>query len=537
MTLVLHLPFGTPVVVERHLVVGRLPECDIVVPDALVSGRHFEIAPAPGGAQLVDLRSSNGTFVNGVRIETPQVLTGGEEIAIGSQRITVERIVETKPADLRLVVRVGPDAGMFAAISIESPLVVGRAEDADLVLADPIVSAHHCRVSLVRPPAGPCPHCGTQAIAGDAHCTGCGRQRIAAEVEDLGSANGTLVDGTAVPEHGRADLLEGGEIQLGDSVIVFGSPSDPVNQGPAPTVIRATPAALTASHNVSTPPPVAAAAATSSPPSLARRIPLAAWIVGGIAIVAIALVLIVALGGSDDSGSPSGASHDAAWVIEQEGKTTVQVFACDDSSKSRCDATFSSGSGSVIDLGDGLVLTNFHVIANDAASAPQSNLYVGISITGEKIKDAEVVGYSACDDLALIRVVDDVSAFNLKQVEFAEPDSVRIGEGVVVIGYPGTVGSTEDGDSPLQLTTGSVSALNVVIENYIDLIQTDAPINHGNSGGPMFDLDGKQIGVASLGDDESTQGIHYAISVARVNKVLPSMKTGTKQSGLSNCPA
>ena len=75
------------------------------------------------------------------------------------------------------------------------------------------------------------------------------------------------------------------------------------------------------------------------------------------------------------------------------------------------------------------------------------------------------------------------------------------------------------------------------LENYIDLIQTDAPINHGNSGGPMFDLDGHQIGVASLGEGNDTQGIHYAISVAQILKVLPTLKTGGKQTGLSNCPA
>jgi S1-C subfamily serine protease/pSer/pThr/pTyr-binding forkhead associated (FHA) protein len=529
MTLRLRTPAGATFAIDRALVIGRLPECDVVLADGLVSGRHFELTTTADGATLVDLQSSNGTFINGQRVTMPTALRGGESIEIGSQRLMIERVSGQAVGDFQLSVRTGPDAGTTSALSLAAPLLIGRDADAELRLVDPLASARHCRVMLVRPPAGPCPHCRMQAVAGDAHCSGCGRQRVAAEVEDLGSANGTLVDGTAVPPMGRADLLEGGEIQVGDSVIVFGSRSDPVAPGASPTVIRAVPTSLAAAAAAQTAP--GAPAALSPVP--ARRIPLAAWIVGGIAIVAIAIVLVVALGGSK---SPSGSSRDAAWVMEQEGKTTVQVFACDDSSEAQCDDTFSSGSGSVIDLGDGLILTNFHVIANDAASYPRPNLSVGMSITGEKIKQAEVVGYSACDDLALIRVVDDVSSFSLKQVEFAESDSIRIGEGVVVLGYPGTVGSTEDGDSPLQLTTGSVSALNVVIENYVDLIQTDAPINHGNSGGPMFDLDGKQIGVASLGDDEETQGIHYAISVAQVQKVLPELKSGMKQTGLTSCP-
>jgi S1-C subfamily serine protease/pSer/pThr/pTyr-binding forkhead associated (FHA) protein len=531
MTIRLTLPTSDSVDVDRTLIVGRLPECDVVIADVLVSGNHFEIGPAPGGAQIVDLQSSNGTFVNGERLVAPRVLTGGEEIAVGSQKIMVERVVQVAPADLRLVVRVGIDTGTATRITDSAPIVIGRSDDADLKLTDPLVSARHCQVALVRPPAGPCPHCGMLAQPGDAHCVGCGRARIAAEVEDLGSANGVLVDGTPVNPHARADLLEGGELQLGDTIIVFGSESDPVNLGPAPTVIRSIPKNLDAPATPTAPPAI--------PTAPRRRISPLAWIVGGIAIIAVAIVIVVALT-SSDSAPPqvtqaTEPQHDAAWVVAQQALTTVQVFSCDYETETRCDDTWGSGSGSVIDLGASLVLTNFHVIANAAATQPLANLSVGISITGEKIKVAEVVGFSACDDLALIKVTEDVSSFQLKQVSFADPASIAVGESVVVLGYPGTISTSRSGDAQQQLTTGSVSALNVKLENYIDLIQTDAPINHGNSGGPMFDLDGNQIGVASLGEGNNTQGIHYAISVAQILKVLPKMKAGTKQTGLSNC--
>ncbi len=68
------------------------------------------------------------------------------------------------------------------------------------------------------------------------------------------------------------------------------------------------------------------------------------------------------------------------------------------------------------------------------------------------------------------------------------------------------------------------------------LIQTNAQINGGNSGGPMFNFDGEQLGVAALTDNSKTQGILYAISVRQVNKVLATMKDGTTQTGLSSCP-
>ncbi len=198
MTIRLTLPTSDSVDVDRTMIVGRLPECDVVIADVLVSGNHFEIGPAPGGAQIVDLQSSNGTFVNGERLIAPRVLTGGEEIAVGSQKIMVERVVQAAPADLRLVVRVGIDTGIAARITDAAPIMIGRGDDADLKLSDPLVSARHCQVALVRPPAGPCPHCGMLSQPGDAHCVGCGRARIAAEVEDLGSANGVLVDGSPV---------------------------------------------------------------------------------------------------------------------------------------------------------------------------------------------------------------------------------------------------------------------------------------------------------------------------------------------------
>ena len=528
----LKLPSGDSVAVDRRLVIGRLPECDVVIADALVSGQHFEIGPAPGGAQILDLGSSNGTFVNGERLTGARVLTGGEEIAIGAHKLTVERVVEIKPADLRLSVRVGPDLGTETRIAEGAPLVIGRADDAALTLTDPLVSSRHCQVVLARPPAGPCAHCSTHAAAGDAHCVGCGRQRIAAEVEDLGSANGTLVDGTAVAKNGRADLLEGGEIQLGDTIVVFGSSSDPVQTGPAPTVIRSIPMELGT--------PVAASAAPTTQ-TQSRHIPTIAWIVGAIAVVAVAVIVIVALSQSDSPApaATTGAEqpHDAAWVMKKESRAAVQVIACDYASEASCGDTWGTGSGSVIDLDAGLILTNFHVIANDDASEPLPNLAVAVKVNGEKAKTARVVGFSACDDLALIKIIEDFSSFNLQEVTLATPTSIEVGENVVVLGFPGTSATTANGEQQLQLTTGSISALNVTLDNYRDLIQTDAPINPGNSGGPMFDMDGRQIGVASLGDGNDTQGIHYAISVNQVNKVLPSMKTGTKQSGLSNCPA
>ena len=82
MTIRLNLPTSEAVDVDRTLMVGRLPECDVVIADVLVSGNHFEIGPAPGGAQIVDLQSSNGTFVNGKRINEVEI-NNGDEVFFG----------------------------------------------------------------------------------------------------------------------------------------------------------------------------------------------------------------------------------------------------------------------------------------------------------------------------------------------------------------------------------------------------------------------------------------------------------------------
>ena len=542
MSLRLVLSDGGRIDVDRKLTVGRLPECDVVIADALVSGRHFEIGPGLVGAQIVDLQSSNGTFVDGQRLVEPRVLQGGEQIAIGSHRILVERVVQVPAADLLLTVRVGPDSGKTARISDGLPVLVGRADDAGLRLSDPVVSARHCQVALVHSSAGPCAHCGGLAVAGDAHCVGCGRQRVAAEVEDLGSANGVLVNGTPVATNGRAELVEGGEIQLGDTVIVFGSASDPVTVGPAPTVIRSIPHGLADAAPAAAAPPPPPPPPPPVPPSRPRRVPVVGWIVLGIAVIAVAVVAVVALssagGGTAAApvGTASAAPHDAVWVQETQRDATVQVFACSYVTKSTCDDTFGWGSGSIIDADLGLVLTNFHVIANDDASQPLSEVSVTVRTNSGEELEAEVVGFSACDDLAVIKITQASDREGLKQVTFADPASIKPGEAVVALGYPGTTQSEAGGMEQLTLTTGNVSAIGVKAYNYIDLVQTDTAINHGNSGGPLFDLYGKQVGVNTLGGPDDTVGINYAISIRRVNAVLADLKAGDEQAGFDSCP-
>jgi serine protease Do len=155
----------------------------------------------------------------------------------------------------------------------------------------------------------------------------------------------------------------------------------------------------------------------------------------------------------------------------------------------------SLGSGFVIDP-SGLVVTNNHVIAD----ADEISVILN---DGTKLK-AELVGKDVKSDLALLRVHTDKP---LRAVKFGDSDKLRLGEWVIAIGNPFSLGGS--------VTAGIVSARNRDINSgpYDNYIQTDAAINRGNSGGPLFNLNGEVIGIntAIISPSGGSIGIGFAI--------------------------
>jgi serine protease Do len=155
----------------------------------------------------------------------------------------------------------------------------------------------------------------------------------------------------------------------------------------------------------------------------------------------------------------------------------------------------SLGSGFVIDP-SGLVVTNNHVIAD----ADEINVILN---DGTKLP-AQLVGKDSKADLALLRVHADKP---LKSVAFGDSDKLRLGEWVIAIGNPFSLGGT--------VTAGIVSARNRDINSgpYDNYIQTDAAINRGNSGGPLFNLNGEVIGIntAIISPSGGSIGIGFAV--------------------------
>ncbi|WP_286201873.1 DegQ family serine endoprotease [Ochrobactrum sp. SFR4] len=157
----------------------------------------------------------------------------------------------------------------------------------------------------------------------------------------------------------------------------------------------------------------------------------------------------------------------------------------------------SLGSGFVIDAEKGLVVTNNHVIA-DADE-------IEVNFTDGKKLKAELLGTDTKTDIALLKV--DPTKHKLTAVGFGDSEKSRIGDWVMAIGNPFGLGGT--------VTLGIISARNRDIQAgpYDNFIQTDAAINRGNSGGPLFDMNGKVIGIntAIISPTGGSIGIGFAI--------------------------
>jgi len=168
----------------------------------------------------------------------------------------------------------------------------------------------------------------------------------------------------------------------------------------------------------------------------------------------------------------------------------------------------SLGSGFVIDP-SGIVVTNNHVI-NEADEITV------ILNDGSRLK-AELIGKDTKIDLALLRVKPEKP---LKAVQFGDSEKLRLGEWVVAIGNPFSLGGT--------VTAGIVSARNRDINSgpYDNYIQTDAAINRGNSGGPLFNLEGEVIGVntAIISPSGGSIGIGFAVPSKTAVAVIDQLK-------------
>ena len=211
--------------------------------------------------------------------------------------------------------------------------------------------------------------------------------------------------------------------------------------------------------------------------------------------------------------SPSVVNISTTGVIEQSSPQIPSIedffnFPFNMPSPEPSEREFSSlGSGFVISE-DGYIVTNNHVVQN--ASDIQVTFTNGLKL------EAELIAFDSETDLALLKVD---TTDKLPFLEFGDSDSAKVGSWVMAIGNPHGLGGS--------VTAGIVSARGRMLGGrYDDFIQTDAAINRGNSGGPLFNLDGEVIGVNSmiLSPSGGSIGLGFAIPSNLAKNIIVQLK-------------
>ena len=188
--------------------------------------------------------------------------------------------------------------------------------------------------------------------------------------------------------------------------------------------------------------------------------------------------------------------------------------------ESKSDQEGMQGSGVIID-GRGYIVTNNHVIS-EAANNPSQFKTTVVFNDGKEVP-ANLVGRDPKTDLAVLKV-DNVD--NLSVARLGDSDKVRVGDEVLAAGAPLGLRST--------VTHGIISALHRPVplsgegsdtDTVIDALQTDASINHGNSGGPLIDMDSQVIGINTAGKSlsDSASGLGFAIPVNEMKPVAQTL--------------
>lgn len=202
--------------------------------------------------------------------------------------------------------------------------------------------------------------------------------------------------------------------------------------------------------------------------------------------------------GRDDLSDERKAS--LAGLVERIQRGVVQITADD-----------GSGSG-FIATRSGLVVTSEHIVGRESR--------VGVRLTDGRQYDGEVLERDATADLALVKIVDD-ERFDALVV--GSTDGVRVGDEVLTLGFPivDRIGTN------LTVTRGIISATRV--SDGVELLQTDAAMNPGNSGGPLVNINGEVIGVSGFRIEEADGGrpvsnIGFAVSVSELERRLPVLK-------------
>jgi S1-C subfamily serine protease len=219
-------------------------------------------------------------------------------------------------------------------------------------------------------------------------------------------------------------------------------------------------------------------------------------------------------------------TFDPARIYAERSPGVVTLYSVFGSGNN---SSAAQGSGFVVSP-DGVILTSSHVIttagAGEGNAKPAADVFVEFR-DRDRVK-AEIVGWDVFDDVGVLRV--DPKAHSLTPLPLGDSGRVVVGEPVAAIGSP--FGNENS------LAVGVVSATQRSIEsltsqyNLVDAIQVDAPINHGSSGGPLFDAQGRVIGINAQirSDSGNAEGVGFAVPINAARRSMRQLLVGGKVS-------
>jgi S1-C subfamily serine protease len=268
------------------------------------------------------------------------------------------------------------------------------------------------------------------------------------------------------------------------------------------------------------------AAGLPAPPPPPRKPQRARWV--GLAVVILALLVVVGTlvegdgSGSAASPSPSRASGGGGTASTVAVGSVVDIDTSAEVLGSDGLRPLGAGTGMVL-TADGEILTNNHVVAGASA--------IQVTIPGRGLETATVIGVDPTDDVALLRL-NDVSG--LSTVTIGDSSTVQVGDRVTAIG------NAFGAPGPPTSTTGTVTAVHRSIvardpagdstEHLNDVIQIDAGVHPGDSGGALVNQDGQVIGIITAGPSNSTAGVGFAIPIDAALGIVSEIRAGHESS-------
>ena len=234
---------------------------------------------------------------------------------------------------------------------------------------------------------------------------------------------------------------------------------------------------------------------------------------------------------SNSSGAPALATSSGAQPASAANPSvsTEQLVAQTQPAVVRIQTNVGVGTGFIVE-NDGFIMTNNHVVLNAAGTGNATSIQVGLN--DGSTYTAKVIGTDARSDLALIKI----DATNLPTLKIGTDENTFVGEDVIAIGYALDLGN---GAGAPTVSRGIVSAKNRAIDegtgqnSVLGSIQTDASINHGNSGGPLLNYNAEVVGVnTAIAPDSQTggiaPGIGFAVGADTIKAVYDQLKATGK---------